>query len=279
MLKEQRTRQNDRKPGQGLPPGTQHYRAWVGSPDVYDLMSAGQFNLLTSIGLRESHKLLDIGCGSLRAGKLFIPYLLPRHYFGIEPEQWLLDEGIDFEIGADLIKIKQPTFSNDRDFTCTIFGEKFDFLLAQSIFTHASQNQIRQCMSQAHRSMDSDSVFVATFIEGTKDYSEEEWIYPENVTYTTHCLKQIARDCGLILKTLEWPYPGQQTWIAMVKDSHKEEINTRLANLSEAAMLWTELAYHQDRLARITQHPYVRLGFRLHTILNKLLRPFRIRPR
>ena len=45
-----------------------HYKAYVGPPSVYDLVGAMQFNLLTSFGLRDFHKLLDIGCGSLRAG-------------------------------------------------------------------------------------------------------------------------------------------------------------------------------------------------------------------
>ena len=60
----------------------------------YDLSSALQFSLLTSLGLRENHTLLDIGCGSLRGGRLALMYLLPEHYYGIEPEQWLIEEGI-----------------------------------------------------------------------------------------------------------------------------------------------------------------------------------------
>jgi len=54
--------------GLDLETGSKHYRAFVGPPDKYDLVSAMQFNLLTSLGLRECHHLLDIGCGSLRAG-------------------------------------------------------------------------------------------------------------------------------------------------------------------------------------------------------------------
>src|SRR5277367_6499807 len=93
------------------------HRAFVGPPDRYDLASAGQFSLLTALGLREEHTLLDIGCGSLRGGRLFIPYLNPEKYFGIEPEQWLIDQGIAAEIGRDLANIKKPAFSNDSNFT------------------------------------------------------------------------------------------------------------------------------------------------------------------
>jgi len=73
--------------GAGLAPDSNNYRAYVGPVEKYDLVAANQFNLLTMLGLRENHFLLDVGCGSLRGGRLFIPYLLPHHYFGIEPNE------------------------------------------------------------------------------------------------------------------------------------------------------------------------------------------------
>ena len=51
-----------------LPPGAEHYRAYVGPPDRFDFMSATQFSLLFANGLREHHRVLDFGCGSLRLG-------------------------------------------------------------------------------------------------------------------------------------------------------------------------------------------------------------------
>ena len=61
-----------------LEAGTRHYRAYVGSPKAYDVTAATQFALMVGLGLREDHTLLDIGCGSLCGGRLFIPYLLRR---------------------------------------------------------------------------------------------------------------------------------------------------------------------------------------------------------
>lgn len=58
-------------------PGSENRRAYIGPPTQFDFMGATQFNLLTRLGLREDHTVLDIGCGSLRAGRLLIPYLLP----------------------------------------------------------------------------------------------------------------------------------------------------------------------------------------------------------
>ena len=51
----------DSSAGDLLKPGSDHYRAYVGPPRDYDLISAMVFNLLTCCGLRQSHKVLDIG--------------------------------------------------------------------------------------------------------------------------------------------------------------------------------------------------------------------------
>ena len=87
----------------GLGPGAHHYRAYVGPPKDYDRIAALQTGLLFAAGLRETHYLVDIGCGSLRAGRLLISYLRSGRYFGIEPNRWLVEEGVKQENGQDLI--------------------------------------------------------------------------------------------------------------------------------------------------------------------------------
>jgi SAM-dependent methyltransferase len=222
--------------GRGLQPGSRHYRAFVGPPEDYDLLAALQFNLLTSLGLREHHHLLDIGCGSLRAGRLFIPYLLPGRYYGIEPESWLVEEGIARELGRDLVAIKRPTFSTESDFALSRFGRSFDFLLAQSIFSHAPASAIRRCLAEARRVMHSASVFAATFVEGKEDHAGTRWAYQGDavtwtkewerrgsVRYTFPFLCELAAEAGLVCRRLSWPHPRQR-WIALVDPAGVERL-------------------------------------------------------
>ena len=212
------------------------HRKFVGPPEKYDLASAGQFSLLTALGLREENTLLDIGCGSLRGGRLFITYLKPGKYFGIEPEQWLIDQGIDTEMGRDLVALKKPSFNNDANFTLSSFGRKFDFMLAQSIFSHATQTQIRRCLSEAKKALEPDGIFAATFFPGDANYEGTEWVYPGCVYYTLEYFTTLATDEGLACKPLNWTHTNQQKWVALTHPEHAASV-PELADVARIGVL------------------------------------------
>jgi hypothetical protein len=58
--------------------------------------------------LRWRHVLLDIGCGSLRGGSRFIPYLGTGNYLGVECESDLIESEIEKEIGRSVCDLKKP---------------------------------------------------------------------------------------------------------------------------------------------------------------------------
>ena len=170
-----------------------------------------QFNVLTHLGLREKHFLLDIGCGSLRGGRLFIPYLLPGHYFGIEPERWKVEEGIANELGQDAIRIKEPSFHYSGDFRLSVFGRSFDFMLAQSIFSHATQDQIRTCLREAVNVMAPGGILAATYFPGARNYQGAAWTH--FATYRPDFMRSLAQEAGLVLEELDWHHPSGQQWV------------------------------------------------------------------
>jgi SAM-dependent methyltransferase len=211
--------------GLGLKPGDSHYRAYVGPPKDYDLITALTVGLLFAAGLREIHKLLDVGCGSLRAGRLLIPYLRPGNYFGIEPNRWLVEAGIKQELGRDLVELKQPSFSYVSDFSAESFGVPFDYVVAQSIFSHTYPDLAAVGLSGVARSLAPDGLLLATFHQGEPEERGTGWIYPGVVTYRWEEIQRMATEAGLVARCVEWPHP-RQSWFVAGLPTAREKVVT-----------------------------------------------------
>lgn len=232
--------------GKHLKSGDDHWRAFVGPPQRYDLMGAMQFNLLTYLGLREHHALLDIGCGSLRAGRLFITYLLPNRYHGVEPHEDLVFDGVNKEIGVDMTVLKNPEFRYNADFDFLEFGHKFDFVLAQSIFTHTSLRQMKLCMKNAREVMNDDAIFAATYKIGSEDYTGDEWHYPKTIRWTEKTFIRAVEEAGLQHTCLDWPHPHGQVWSALTTE--KRQMNWISLTLPEREVVELPPRVYSDQI-------------------------------
>jgi SAM-dependent methyltransferase len=72
------------------------HRAVVGG--LWEELGRLQLDFLKSRGLRPEHFLIDIGCGSFRAGVKLIPFLEQGHYFGLDLNESLIAIGYEREI-------------------------------------------------------------------------------------------------------------------------------------------------------------------------------------
>jgi hypothetical protein len=193
-----------------------NYRKAVGPERLYDVRGALQFCLVVELGLRDTHTLLDIGCGSLRGGRFFITYLRKGKYFGVEPNMKLVVAGIENELGMDILKVKEPTFSSTGEFKFRELGSEFDYLLAQSIFSHATQDQVRLCVQEAACVMHNESIFVANFKVGEEDYTGDSWHYPRTIRYTEKFFVDIAAENKLVYEQVK-PYGSSGMWFTLKK--------------------------------------------------------------
>lgn len=210
------TRQIPSQEARALAPGSDHYTAYVGPPQDYDFMGATQFRLLTTLGLRDHHRLLDFGCGSLRAGRLLIPYLNPGNYYGIEPNRWLIDDAIEREVGADQIRIKRPQFLHHDTFNCGAFGVPFDYIVAQSIFSHCGADLIARGTKQFAVNLKPHGIAAVTFIHpdtGQDPEPGQGWVYPGVVTHSVEDVAELIRAAGLHGISIPWHHPRQTWWI------------------------------------------------------------------
>jgi SAM-dependent methyltransferase len=137
----------------------------------WEQMGALQKSFLIEQGLRPEHRLLDVGCGSLRAGIQLIPYLDPGHYYGIDASAELLAAG-EVELERAGLSDRAPALRCDASFDVGSFGEQFDYVIAHSVFTHIPINSILVCLLEVSQVLrPPDGRFYASFFEnprGTK---------------------------------------------------------------------------------------------------------------
>jgi len=120
----------------------------------------------------------DVGCGSLRIGRLLIPYLNLGKYFGVEPNKWLVQEGINREVGETLVQSNAQHFSSPihptqlrrRTFHSICHGS----INLQSLWAGSDQGLV----SAISRSLAEDGALVATFLPGDEDSFRTGWSIP-----------------------------------------------------------------------------------------------------
>ena len=200
-----------------------------GPPRVFE--SAGRLQLATLVreGLYPYSRLLDIGCGCLRAGYWIIRLLDPGCYYGIEPNRTMLQAGIEQVIGPELQAAKRPTFDTNDRFDFSVFGVKFDVFLARSIWTHAPKSQIQIMLDGFVEHSSPDAFFLTSYYPArwfplgrgaSRDYRGTEWIGRSHTSITPgvihHARSWIEAECrarGLFLRNVEEAPFNAQYWL------------------------------------------------------------------
>lgn len=204
--------------GVELSAGSDHYRAFVGPPFNYDIIGALQLVLLIDLGLREYSSVLEIGCGSLRLGRLLIPFLMLDRYFGVEPNRKILEEGIFRNFGSDadsnpLFKLKRPKFDFNTEFDFTFVGKKVDFIMAQSVASHTGVSETKKLLQSVSNALVDKGIALVTYIrcgEPAKSNTKDGWFYPECVSYTDRAFGAAAKEAGLFAYRANWPVANKR---------------------------------------------------------------------
>ncbi|HWC32070.1 MAG TPA: class I SAM-dependent methyltransferase [Actinomycetota bacterium] len=131
---------------------------------LWDEVGRLQFRFLVEEGLRPDHDLVDIGCGSLRGGVHFVEYLERGRYAGVDVDERLLVAGRE-ELRRRGLEGKEPLLVPTGDFDLPSLGRRFDFALAQSLFTHLPINDIIRCLVRVDDVLEPGGRFYATFFE------------------------------------------------------------------------------------------------------------------
>lgn len=110
-----------------------------------------QYKYLLKEGLKQEHYLLDIPCGSFRAGQYFIKYLNAGHYHGIDGKTENIQNGIKYVLAPQKLLAKQPKLQvlkldeNPKNFF-NLTNTFFHYIWVHALFDHIIHKVIKQTL-------------------------------------------------------------------------------------------------------------------------------------
>jgi SAM-dependent methyltransferase len=197
-----------------------------------------QLAVLLLQGLRPESRVLDVGCGCLRAGYWLMHFLDPGCYFGIEPDLDVLRAGLEVIMEPDVLERAMPRFSQRDDFDFREFGVDFDFVLARSIWTHASKSQIERMLDEFLSVGRPGAVMLASYLPADRfpalaarypavatrvpahEYAGDTWIGQSHTSgpagMVRHSFRWVSDACarrGLVVRQLPDAVTNRQYWL------------------------------------------------------------------
>jgi SAM-dependent methyltransferase len=146
-----------------------------------------QIELLKNLGLKPSHRLLELGCGPLTAGLPLIEYLDPGHYTGVDVRDSVLNMSWR-EVGkAGLCRKNPRLICSDSFGSIELRTETFDFVYSFSVLYHLGDEVLDRyfatvterivpggfCIANVNTSIPSDRWLEFPFLKRTiRDYAD-----------------------------------------------------------------------------------------------------------
>lgn len=202
---------------------------YTGGPvKSFEAVGRDTFITLLENGLRPDHKLLDFGCGALRLGYWLVRFLDAGNYYGIEPDQKMINAGLEHALPKQLLEDKKPIFHDSRRCEIGVFGVHFDFGVARSIFTHMTPAPVRKTLKEFADNANPGAVFMASYwpLDGdlpTGEYLNgdemppHQWEFRRVVKYSFPRMRKFASGAGLRIREYERKPIHGQAWLRFTK--------------------------------------------------------------
>jgi SAM-dependent methyltransferase len=174
------------------------------SPELWQLVGKLQFDYLTGHGLEPYHRLLEIGCGNLRAGRRFIEYLEPGHYTGVDISPEILLAAGDTVVEYGLQQRLPALYLVAGTSLAFLPSGRFDVVHAHSVFTHTPLEIVDAYLREVSRVLRPGGFFDFTYRHSEQDV----WgVLDEDFYFPTALLLRQAEAHGFEGKRLEdWDY-------------------------------------------------------------------------
>jgi SAM-dependent methyltransferase len=119
-----------------------------------------QIDFLRRMGLQRHHRLLDLGCGTLRGGVPLIGFLDPEHYTGVDVRGDVLEDG-RMELREHGLEDKRPRLVLASSLEGLDLGERFDIAWAFSVLIHMDDDVLDDAIAAVARHLQPGGRFYA----------------------------------------------------------------------------------------------------------------------
>ncbi len=164
-----------------------------------------QFDYLTSHGLDRSDRILEVGCGNLRAGWRFIEFLDSGNYVGVDISPEILIDATR-TIGDRGLQERTPRLYLYDGLDLSFLPDGyFDVVHAHSVFSHTPPEVVSSLLGEARRVLKPGGFFDFTYNQSqtgkTWGFLAEDYYYPADE------LIGMCAEAGLVAQPAqEWTY-------------------------------------------------------------------------
>lgn len=160
--------------------------------DIYGKPEDKKFHLeyLKTKGLQPESRFLDYGCGSGVSGKNFIEYLNENNYTGVDISNEAIKVACEKVNDNTALKEKNPDFKYIMNADMEpLKGNEFDYILANSVFTHMPLEDINFMLKQLKTYIHKGSIYYATIL---KTEGKSKMVEFRTWRHSVEAIKKIA---------------------------------------------------------------------------------------
>ena len=148
-------------------------------------------------GLKPEHYLLDFGCGILRGGLYFIPYLEKKRYTGVDISSTRLMQGAELMDENDIHRGRYEVIRVKDCSLTELEHRRFDYVWAHAVLPHMPEDDIRQLLQQLKSHLNPNATILFTYF-ASEMLGQDKAVVDQirDYYYPTAHLEQLFKDEG-----------------------------------------------------------------------------------